>query len=181
MYELYHYIGLDIHKRAVSYCEKRADGHTVMRGTFGTRRESILQWDTQRERPWVGGMEATLFTGFIYDALRPYAMDLQVGHPFQLKAISYAKHKSDRIDAETLANLLRADLFPACHMASPLVRELRRVLRYRNFLVRQAVAMKNKATGILMEVGVPYDSSRIHRQGYFYELLDNLGPPGCDV
>jgi len=69
---------------------------------------------------------------------------------------------------------LRADLFPSCYMASPLTRELRRVLRYRNFLVRQAVAMMNKTTGLLMEVGVEYDSERIHRQGYFYELLDNL-------
>jgi transposase len=119
-------------------------------------------------------MEATLFTGFVYDILLPYAVDLQVGHPLQLRAISWAKHKSDKVDAQTLANLLRADLFPVCYMASPLVRELRRVLRYRNFLVRQAVAMKNKTTGLLMEVGAQYDSSRIHRQGYFHDLLDTL-------
>jgi transposase len=59
-------------------------------------------------------------------------------------------------------------------MASTRVRELRRVLRYRNFLVRQAVCMKNKTTGILMETGVQYDAQRIHRQRYFNELLDNL-------
>ncbi len=34
--------------------------------------------------------------------------------------------------------------------------------------------MKNKTTGLLMEVGVQYDANRIHRQGYFYELLDHL-------
>ena len=174
MQEPYHYIGLDIHKRTVSFCEKRADGETVDAGTFGARNDQIRQWAEARQRPWIGGMEATMFTGYIYDVLRPYAMDLQVGHPLQLKAISYAKHKSDAIDAETLANLLRADLFARCHMASPLVRELRRILRFRNFLVRQAVTMKIRTTGILMEVGVQYDSSRIHRQGYFYELLDNL-------
>jgi len=170
----YHYIGLDIHKRTIAFCEKRADGQTVGAGAFGATGESIQQWAEARSTPWVGGMEATLFTGFVYDVLTPYAVELQVGHPLQLKAISSAKHKSDAIDAETLANLLRADLFPACYMASPLVRELRRVLRYRNFLVRQAVAMKNRTTGILMEVGVQYDSSRIHRQGYFNALLDSL-------
>ena len=174
MQEPYHYIGLDIHKRSVTFCEKRPDGRTMDAGTFGANRNCIQQWAAERETPWIAGMEATLFTGFVYDVLTPYAVEIQVGHPLQLKAISCAKHKSDKIDAQTLANLLRADLFPACYMASPLVRELRRVLRYRNFLVRQAVAMKNKTTGILMEVGVQYDSSRIHRQGYFYELLDNL-------
>jgi len=174
MHEPYHYIGLDIHKRTISFCAKRPDGKTVGAGTFRASRACIAQWAAERTLPWIGGMEATLFTGFIYDVLTPYAMELQVGHPLALKAISCAKHKSDRIDAETLANLLRADLFPACHMPSPLMRELRRVLRYRNFLVRQAVAMKNKTTGLLMEVGVQYDSERIHRQGYFYDLLDNI-------
>jgi len=174
MREPYHYIGLDVHKQTVAFCAKRPNGETVDGGTFRARRECMAQWAAQRTTPWIGGMEATLFTGFVYDVLSPYAVEIQVGHPLQLKAISWAKHKSDKIDAQTLANLLRADLFPACHMVSPLVRELRRVLRYRNFLVRQAVTMKNKTTTILMEVGVPYDSSRIHRQGYFYELLDNL-------
>lgn len=174
MQQPYHYIGLDIHKQSVAFCEKGPDGRTVDAGTFRARRECIQEWAAARTTPWLGGMEATLFTGFIYDVLTPYAIDIQVGHPLQLKAISCAKHKSDAIDAETLANLLRADLFPACYMASPLVRELRRVLRYRNFLVRQAVALKNKTTGLLMEAGVQYDSSRIHRQGYFYELLDHL-------
>jgi transposase len=174
MQEPYHYIGLDIHKLTVAFCEKRPDGTTVDAGTFTTRRDCVQQWAAERTTPWIAGMEATLFTGFLYDELTPYAVEIRVGHPLQLKAISCAKHKSDRIDAETLANLLRADLFPECYMASPLVRELRRVLRFRNFLVRQAVAMKNRTTGILMEVGVPYDSRRIHRQGYFNELLDGL-------
>ena len=174
MQQPYHYIGLDIHKRTIAYCTKQPDGRTIDEGAFRANRGSIEQWAAARTKPWIGGMEATMFTGFVYDVLSPYAIELQVGHPLQLKAISCAKHKSDAIDAQTLANLLRADLFPACHMASPLVRELRRVLRYRNFLVRQATAMKNKTTGILMEVGVQYDPKRIHGKRYFNDLLDNL-------
>jgi transposase len=170
----YHYIGLDIHKRTVRFCEKRADGVVVESGTFAAHRRGLTAWAESRHKPWIGAMEATLFTGFVYDVLLPYAVDLQVGHPLQLKAISYAKHKSDKVDADTLANLLRADLLPVCYMASPLVRELRRVLRFRNFLVRQGVAMKNKTTGLLMEMGVQYDARRIHRQGYFYDMLGTL-------
>jgi len=73
-----------------------------------------------------------------------------------------------------LANLLRADLFPSCHMASPQVRDLRRVLRYRNFLVIEATRMKNKASGILMELGVDYAKSKLHGKKYFSELLESL-------
>jgi transposase len=59
-------------------------------------------------------------------------------------------------------------------MAPPQVRELRRVLRYRSFMVREATRMKNRAAGILMETGVEYTKSRLHRKKYFSELLNGL-------
>jgi transposase len=37
------------------------------------------------------------------------------------------------------------------------------VLRYRNLLVRQAVQMKNKVSGLLMEAGVPYNQQKVHQ------------------
>lgn len=168
----YHFIGLDIHKRTVVFCEKDLTGRTVARGTIAARKPDLVAFAQSRGAPWVGGLEAALFTGWVYDVLAPYAIHLQVGHPARLKALS--KNKNDRIDAEMLANLLRADLFPTCHMAPPLVRELRRVLRYRNFLVIEATRMKNKASGLLMELGVEYTKSKLHGKKYFSELLDTL-------
>jgi transposase len=56
-------------------------------------------------------------------------------------------------------------------MASTAIRERRRTLRYRNLLVRQMVQMKNKISGLLMEAGVNYNKQRLHKAGYFRELL----------
>jgi hypothetical protein len=56
-------------------------------------------------------------------------------------------------------------------MASPEIRERRRTLRYRNLLVRQAVQTKNKTAVLLMEAGVAYNKQRLHKVGYFRELL----------
>jgi transposase len=72
-----------------------------------------------------------------------------------LQAIAAGKKKSDRVDARKIADLLRCGYFPECHMAPREIRDRRRVLRYRNLLVRQAVQMKNKVSGLLMEAGVP--------------------------
>ncbi len=170
--QAYHFIGLDIHKRTIAFCEKDPLGNVADRGTIGARKEELVAFATSRTRPFVAGIEATLFTGWVYDALLPYAAELHVGHPRRLKALS--KNKNDRIDAEMLANLLRADLFPSCYMASAEVRELRRILRYRNFLVGHATRMKNKASGILMETGVEYAKSKLHGKKYFSELVDSL-------
>lgn len=174
MQQIYHYIGLDIHKKSISFCAELNDGTIVGQGVIKSTREAMRQWAEGYPAPWIGGMEATLFSGHVYDTLCEYSIELHVGEPAKLKAVSWAKHKGDAIDAETLANLLRANLFPSCHMGSALMRELRRVLRYRNFMVRQAVTMKNKTTGLLMEVGAPYDAKKIHRATYFHPYVDSL-------
>jgi transposase len=54
------------------------------------------------------------------------------------------------------------------------MRELRRLLRYRNVVVAQAVRMKNKMSGLLMEVGAEYNKQQLHGKKYFTELLGNL-------
>lgn len=43
-----------------------------------------------------GAMEAAIFTGWVYDFLKPHAVDLKVAHPEMLKAITVAKKKNDR-------------------------------------------------------------------------------------
>jgi len=119
-------------------------------------------------------MEATLFTGWIYDLLKPLARDLKVAHPAMLKAIAASKKKNDKVDARTIADLLRCNLLPECYMAPCTIRDLRRVLRYRNLVVRQATRMKNRIAGLLMETGTPYNKERLHGKAYFSELLDGL-------
>jgi transposase len=92
-------------------------------------------------QPWSAAMEATIFTGWIYDHLQPHAAALKVAHPLMLRAIAAAKKKNDRIDARKICDCLRCDFLPECYMASTAIRERRRMLRYRNLLVRQMVQM----------------------------------------
>ena len=99
MSELY-YIGLDIHKKTIAYCVKRIDGTIVRQGTVAADRKSFESMAVRIALPWPGAMEATIFTGWVYDFLKPYAVDLKVAHPEMLKAITAAKKKNDRADAE---------------------------------------------------------------------------------
>ncbi len=97
-----------------------------------------------------------------------------MAHPAKMKAISAGKKKSDTIDARTIADLLRCNLLPACYVAPPRIRELRRLLRYRSLLVGEAVRMKNKMAGLLMETGALYVKEKLHRKKYFASLLEEL-------
>jgi transposase len=66
------------------------------------------------------------------------------------------------------------NLLPAYYVAPPEIRDLRRVLRYRNLVVGQAVQLKNRISGLLMESGAEYNKQQLHGKKYFSELLDRL-------
>jgi transposase len=166
-----YYIGLDVHKRTISYCVKHGSGAIHAQGTIPATRLDLDHWMKTLPQPWTAAMEATVFTGWIYDHLRPHAAALKVAHPLMLRAIAAAKKKNDRIDASKICDCLRCDFLPECYMASAAIRERRRTLRYRNLLVRQMVQMKNKIGMLLMEAGVSYNKQRLHKAGYFRELL----------
>jgi len=73
-----------------------------------------------------------------------------------------------------IADLLRVNLLPECYMLSAEIRELRRILRYRNHVVRTAVKIQNKMSGLLMEVGAGYSKKRLHGKKYFEGLLERV-------
>jgi hypothetical protein len=142
--------------------------------TIGATRNDLDSWMKTLVRPWTVAMEATIFTGWIYDHLLPHAERVKVAHPLMLRAIAASKKKNDRIDAGKIADCLRCDFLPECHMASTEIRDRRRTLRYRHLLVRQMVQMKNRISGLLMETGVSHNKQRLHKVGYFRELLSTI-------
>ena len=88
-----------------------------------------------------------------------------------LRAIALAKKKNDKMDASKIADCLRCDFLPECHMASTEIRDRRRILRYRHLIVRQMVQTKNRVSGLLLETGVEHTKSRLHKVGYFRRLM----------
>ena len=124
-----YYIGLDVHKRTISYCVKDAAGHVHQEGKISSTRRDLDAWIKTLPQPRTIAMEATIFTGWIYDHLLPHAEKVKVAHPLMLRAIAAAKKKNDRIDAGKIADCLRCDFLPECHMTSTAIRDRRRTLR----------------------------------------------------
>jgi hypothetical protein len=53
-------------------------------------------------------MEATIFTGWIFAHLLPHPRQVKLAHPLMLRAITAAKKKNDRIDADKIATACAA-------------------------------------------------------------------------
>lgn len=169
-----YYAGLDIHKKTITICMKDKEGNIVQQSTIKSRPQSIADWAVKAPKPFSVLMEATLFTGWIYDEFKKYSKDVRAGNPAQMNYIAKSKHKDDRLDAEKLADLLRVDMVPEVTVLPPEVRKVRNLLRYRNWLVKETTRFKNKISNQLISHGIEYDENRLHRKRYFSELVGGL-------
>jgi transposase len=166
-----YFVGLDVHKQVIAFCVKTAEGAIVTEGSIRATRSALDEWVRTLPGPWHGAMEATIFSHWIYRHLQPHAVKLEMGHAARMKAICAGKKKSDKIDARTIADLLRCNLFPACFVISPELGALRQQMRFRRLLVQETVMFKNKTAGLLMGAGVEYERGRLHGKRYFESLV----------
>jgi transposase len=91
-----YYIGLDVHKKTISYCIKDVSGPIHQEGKIGATRCELDRWVKILPQPRTIAMEATILTGWIYDHLRPHAEHVKVAHPLMLRAIAAAKKKEEK-------------------------------------------------------------------------------------
>jgi transposase len=99
-------------------------------------------------------IEATSNWGYIYDVLESRTAEVVLAHPLKVKAISSAKVKTDKIDSDTLAHLLRADLIPVAYIPRREVRDQRDWLLSRSAVVWMAAQLKNRIHAFLARNGL---------------------------
>src|SRR5207249_3985759 len=87
-------------------------------------------WMRTLPQPWTVAMEATIFTGWIYDHLHPHAAQIKVAHPLMLRAIAAAKKKNDRAPARSPIACAVTSCLSATWQPTE-IRDRRRTLRYR--------------------------------------------------
>jgi transposase len=98
-------------------------------------------------------------------------------HPLRCKAIASARLKNDKVDAATLAQLLRADLLPEAWIAPPEVRQLRALLRHRTGLVRLGTQQRNRIHAVVADFG--YDRAGSYLSGPGRGWLAELDLPAA--
>jgi len=104
-----YYIGLDVHNRTISYCVKDGSGAIHAQGTFPATRLDLDLWMKTLPQPWTAAMEATVFTGWIYDHLQPHAAGLKVARQHMKEIIcSVLRPRTVQESAATRMQLLLA-------------------------------------------------------------------------
>jgi transposase len=151
------YVGMDVHR-------KRSQIAIVDDAGVQQRNRNLAN-DPAKLVPVLGTLppgtpvafEAAYGWGWLVDLLEELELEPHLVHPSRCKAIAPPGCRNDKIDAATLAQLLRADLLPEAWIVPQQVRDLRALLRHRASLVRLSTSLKNRVHAVLADRGLSED------------------------
>lgn len=141
-------IGLDVHR---DFCEVAiADGGRARSAGRIAATPERLELFAQSLAPTDRVvLEATGNALAIARILAPHVDEVVLAHAKQVRAISHARIKTDKVDARVLADLLAADLIPAVWIGDERCRMLRRLVSRRRGLVKRRTQIKNEIAAAL--------------------------------
>ena len=146
------YVGIDYHKRYSVLCATDERGQELKRRRIsGNSATGFAQFFAELGEPSKVVMEACWNWGWLYDLLGEIKQvdEVVLAHPYKTRLIAEAQVKSDRIDAQALATLLRGDLIAQSHAPSATTRARKHLLRQRLFWVRLRTMLRNRMHAIL--------------------------------
>lgn len=141
-------IGLDVHR---DFCQVAiADGGRARSaGRIAATREQLELFAQSLAPTDRVVMEATGNALAIARILGPHVAEIVLAHAKQVRAISHARVKTDKIDAKVLADLLAAGLIPRVWIGDERTRMLRRLVSRRRGLVKRRTQIKNEISAVL--------------------------------
>jgi transposase len=151
--------GLDVHEALVVACVLIGDGPRPSKTirTFSTMRRDLLalrEWLVTAKVTHVV-MEGTgIYWRPVYETLEGAgdALDIAVVNARHVKNVP--GRKSDVMDAEWLARLLRSGLLRKSFVPAPAIRALRDLSRYRRMLVQAQTTEKNRILKLVETMGI---------------------------
>lgn len=154
-------IGLDVH-RSFAQVAVFENGELTDRGRIPMLREQVLAFARSLDRSDEVVLEATGNTAVIAALLKPYVRRVVIANPLQVKAIAWAKVKTDKIDAAVLARLHASGFLPEVWMPDEQTQTLRRCVVARTQIVSQMTRLKNRIQSVMHANLIPRESGKLY-------------------
>jgi transposase len=162
------YVGIDLHKKTIVVCVVNKDRKVLERKKF-------LCLDVQGITAWFSKLgafqfvvEATATYEWLVQLLEPLAAEWLLAHPSKMRVIAESTKKTDRLDAQILAEFLALGMIPQAYRPNARQREHRKLVRHRAKCQQRVSRLKCQ----LRHVAASYNAD--HRQLFQAEQLENL-------
>ena len=146
------FVGLDYHKDSVHVCVLDAAGKQLTNRACMNDWQAIEQTVRRHGVPCRVAIEACTGAAHLADELAAKAgWPVHLAHPGYVARLKQSPDKSDYSDARLLADLERVGYLPPVWLAPEDIRELRRLVRYRQQLVGERRNIKLRVSALLRE------------------------------
>jgi transposase len=171
------YIGMDVHKEAISLAVLNSSGKLVMECIIETKASSILQFFEGLRGSLQVTFEEGTWASWLYDLLKPHVTDLVVCNP-RRNALLKEGSKSDRIDARKLAELLRSNLLRPVYHGEHGLRTLKELGRSYLIISKDLERVMSRLKATYRSWGIPCTGKRVYAPRYRLEWLGKIEETG---
>jgi transposase len=173
------YVGLDVHRKIVVATALDSVGHELAQEKFGPEPSEMIDFLSRLPGRKHVALEACSMWQPYYDTAASTGAAVTLSNPYKTRLIAEASLKSDKVDSEALARLLRVDSIPTSFAPPPELRALRTLVQDRVFYRRYWTAVANHTYHFLIARGIPYED-RLLRFRRKREVLRKLHLPEVD-
>ena len=168
------YLGIDLHLKRTYMVLMDAKGEIINKGRISNQEITKYLQEKVPQKTYAV-LEATRNWPFMYDLLNEHVEKVDLVHAKGVRAIANAAVKTDQIDASVLAHLARMNYIPKAYAASKEMRDLRQLLRHREWMVNQRSKAKNRIHAVLAAynlVSPVTDLFGVAGREYLHEMMD---------
>ena len=124
------HVGIDLHRKALVMSAVNDLGEVVDPVRIECHDTAAIVGFALKLKPFRAVIEATGTYRWLYELLSPHGQ-LLLAHPLRLRAMIHRRSKTDKLDAQLLANLLRINQIPLAYIPPKEYQQLRELTRYR--------------------------------------------------
>ena len=145
------FVGIDLHKQTISICVVDQSRAVLERKRLRCADEDSIRKFFKNLGEFQAVVEATASYEWFVRLIEPFATKVVLAHPKKLRVIAESTRKSDKLDAQVLAEFLALDMIPTSYRPTKRQRDHRRLVRQRDGIQRRITSVKNRMRRILSD------------------------------
>lgn len=145
------FVGIDLHKNSIVLCVMDQDLKVLHRRTLACGDPQSITAFFQKLGDFQVVVEATASYEWLVELIEPLAQKVVLANPKKLRVIAESTKKTDKLDAQVLAEFLARNMIPEAYRPTPRQREHRTLVRHRQYLKQSVTSLKNKLRRILSD------------------------------
>lgn len=145
------FAGVDLHKRTLSLCVVDRGRSVVARTRLRCDEPGRILAFVREHQPLQLVVEATAGYRWLFALVERDVDRLVLAHPRKLRIIAESTRKSDRLDAQVLAEFLALDMIPESYQPTPREHGYRVLVRHRQKVQSRITSVKNRMRRVLAD------------------------------